>query len=341
MSSDIKWIKIVPTIFDDEKIKIIEAMQHGDTILVIWFKLLAQAGKVNDKGLIYIIKNSPITTENLATIFNRPVEIVKLALETFEQFGMIETEEHINITNWELYQNIEGMEKIREQNRLRQEKFKQKNRNCEKENDNVTLTQCNVTDNVTDNVTLTQCNAPRLRNRIKNNILTKGGDNIKNININISSPNPPLTDNFSSEIIQENQEVSQEEKKSVPPIDTLEHSQEQKIEKPQRQPSGYFNQLRTVYNRYKNEGSMVGWQEFRIYEKDKSNPDVLSLIEDIEARSDTDQWRKGYIPSLAKYLKEKLWEQPLEELQDFKRSIDPEDFTAYKERMRGKQNANT
>lgn len=335
MLSDIKWIKIVPTIFDDEKIKIIEAMQHGDTILVIWFKLLAQAGKVNDKGLIYIIKNSPITAENLATIFNRPVEIVKLALETFEQFGMIETEEHINITNWELYQNIEGMEKIREQNRLRQEKFKQKNRNCEKENNNVTLTQ----DNVTDNVTLTQDNAPRLRDRIKNNILTKGGGNIKNININISSPNPPLTDNFSSEIIQENQDVSQEEKKSVPPIDTLEHSQEQKIEKPQRQPSGYFNQLRTMYNRYKNEGSMVGWQEFRIYEKDKSNPDVLSLIEDIEARSDTDQWRKGYIPSLAKYLKEKLWEQPLEELQDFKKNIEPEDFTDYKERMRGKQNA--
>ncbi len=84
---------------------------------------------------------------------------------------------------------------------------------------------------------------------------------------------------------------------------------------------------------------MVGWQEFRIYEKDKSNPDVLSLIEDIEARSDTDQWRKGYIPSLAKYLKEKLWEQPLEELQDFKKNIEPEDFTDYKERMRGKQNA--
>lgn len=178
--------------------------------------------------------------------------------------------------------------------------------------------------------------SPESETELRINNISKGGDNIKNININISSPNPPLTDNFSSEIIQENQKVSQEEKKSVPPIDTLEHSQEQKIEKPQRQPSGYFNQLRTVYNRYKNEGSMVGWQEFRIYEKDKSNPDVLSLIEDIEDRSDTDQWRKGYIPSLAKYLKEKLWEQPLEELQDFKKTNEPEDFVAYRKRLEEK-----
>lgn len=174
-----------------------------------------------------------------------------------------------------------------------------------------------------------------------NNISKKGG-NIKINNINISSPNPPLTDNFSSEIIQENQKVSQEEKKSVPPIDTQEHSQEQKIEKPQRQPSGYFNQLRTVYNRYKNEGRLAGWEEFTIYEKDKSNPDVLSLLEDIEARSQTDQWKKGYVPKLAKYLKEKMWEVPIETLQDFKKANEqPEDFVAFKQRLEEKQNANT
>lgn len=122
----------------------------------------------------------------------------------------------------------------------------------------------------------------------------------------------------------------------------LEHSQEQKIEKPQRQPSGYFNQLRTVYNRHKNEGRLAGWQEFMVYEKDKSNPDVLSLLEDIEARSQTDQWKKGYVPKLAKYLKEKMWEVPIETLQDFKKANEqPEDFVEFKKRLEKKQNANT
>jgi len=40
---DVKWIKIVTDIFDDEKIRLIDALPDNDTILVIWFKLLVQA----------------------------------------------------------------------------------------------------------------------------------------------------------------------------------------------------------------------------------------------------------------------------------------------------------
>lgn len=174
--------------------------------------------------------------------------------------------------------------------------------------------------------------APEKETELNINNISKGGDNIKNININISSPNPPLTASCNSLEQQEKAEIN------IPPQEKIPKEQPQHpIEKPPRQPSGYFNQLRTVYNEHKNEGNMVGWQEFKIYEKDKSCPDVLSLIEDIEARAETDQWRKGYIPSLAKYLKERLWEQPLEELQDFKKSIEPEDFTKFKKRLEAKQ----
>ena len=41
--SDVKWIKIVTNIFDNRKIKQIEIMPDGDTILVIWFKLICLA----------------------------------------------------------------------------------------------------------------------------------------------------------------------------------------------------------------------------------------------------------------------------------------------------------
>lgn len=112
--------------------------------------------------------------------------------------------------------------------------------------------------------------------------------------------------------------------------------EQQERRKSFREPSGYFKQLRQVYNRLKDEGNLVGWEEFRIFEKDRSNPDVLTLISDIEARAETEQWQKGYIPSLAKYLRCKLWEQPLEELNRKKGGElqqEAEDFVAFRTRL--------
>lgn len=156
--------------------------------------------------------------------------------------------------------------------------------------------------------------ATEIETELDINNISNGGEDIKNNNINISPSNPPLI--------------------------ASSHSQEPPPERPQREPSGYFKQLRAVYNKYKNEGRRAGWAEFTVYEKDKSNPDVLSLIEDIEARSQTDQWKKGYIPNLAKYLNEKLWEVPITALQDFKKANEqPEDFVAFQKRLEEKQNA--
>jgi predicted phage replisome organizer len=119
--SEVKWIKLSTQMFDDEKIRLIETLPEADTILIIWIKLLAQAGKTNATGYIYLNENIPFTDEMIATIFNRPIATVRLALKTFEKFGMIEiSDEHfISVCNWEKHQNIEGLEKIREQTRKR------------------------------------------------------------------------------------------------------------------------------------------------------------------------------------------------------------------------------
>jgi len=122
--ADVKWIKITTDIFDDEKMKIIDTMPVRDEIIVIWFKLLSLAGKVNQDGLLIMNNKISYTPEMLTAIFNRKLNTVKLALSTFEGFGMIDIEdgETIGISNWNKHQNIEGMEKIREQNRLRKRK---------------------------------------------------------------------------------------------------------------------------------------------------------------------------------------------------------------------------
>ncbi|WP_142155681.1 phage replisome organizer N-terminal domain-containing protein [Bacillus sp. FSL K6-0994] len=125
---EVKWVKLSTQMFDDEKIKLIEQMPESDTLLIIWVKLLAQAGKTNASGFIYLSENVPYTDEMLAHIFGRPLGIVRMALDTFRKFGMIEINEqnYISICNWEKHQNLDALEKIREQNRLRKQKQRKK-----------------------------------------------------------------------------------------------------------------------------------------------------------------------------------------------------------------------
>jgi len=149
MSSSVKWIKLSTQMFEDEKIRLIESMPEADTILIIWVKLLAQAGKTNASGYIYLAENIPFTDEMLATIFNRSLPTVRLALRTLEQFGMIEiNDDHtICISNWEKHQNVEGLDKIREQNRLRKQKERERKKLLETSQDShVTVTQNHATD---------------------------------------------------------------------------------------------------------------------------------------------------------------------------------------------------
>lgn len=128
--SEISWIKLKTTMFDDEKIRLIQAVPESDSILVIWIRLLVLAGKTNDDGLIYIQRNMPYSEEMLATLFSKPVNTIRLALQTLANFNMIDlnSDGSIAITNWEKHQNIEGMEKVRYQNRLRKQKQREKQR---------------------------------------------------------------------------------------------------------------------------------------------------------------------------------------------------------------------
>ncbi|AMK73823.1 MULTISPECIES: phage replisome organizer N-terminal domain-containing protein [Bacillus] len=126
--SEVKWIKLSTQMFEDEKIKLIEQMPESDTILIIWVKLLSQAGKTNASGYIYLSENIPYTEEMLAAIFGRPLGTVRLALQTFRQFGMIDItdDNYISISNWEKYQNLDRLEEIREQNRIRKQRQRAK-----------------------------------------------------------------------------------------------------------------------------------------------------------------------------------------------------------------------
>lgn len=141
--ADIKWIKLSTDIFNNKKIKQIESMKNGDTIVMIWIKLLALAGSVNDNGYIYITSEIPYTKQGLATELNKPLKIVEQAISLFEDYEMIEIEDgFIVISSWEKYQNTQAMEKVRNDTKERVKRYRERKRNG------------SVTQNVTQNVTL-------------------------------------------------------------------------------------------------------------------------------------------------------------------------------------------
>ena len=127
--SEVKWIKIVVGIFDDEKIKLIEALPSSDTIIVIWFKLLCLAGQMNCGGVLIMNDRIAYTDEMLAAIFRRPINDVRLALETFVRYGMIEIIDDVYvIPNWGKYQSRDKLENMQEKHRERQRKYREKQR---------------------------------------------------------------------------------------------------------------------------------------------------------------------------------------------------------------------
>ena len=139
--AEVKWIKVSTDMFNNNrKITQIEHMPEGDTMLVIWLKLLLLAGNINDGGAIYLTPEIPYTEEMLSTELNRPLTTVKMALKVFEQFGMIEIIDNVYyLSSWDKYQNTDKLAEMREQNRKRVAKCREKK----------LLSQGNVTSNVT------------------------------------------------------------------------------------------------------------------------------------------------------------------------------------------------
>ena len=147
--AEVKWIKLTTDMFDNRKIKHLRRLPEGNSIVLIWVMLLTMAGRCNASGMIFLTENIPYTPKMLADELDFEENTVVLALRALEDLNMVVTNRgYFAIAGWEEYQNIEGMDKIREQNRLR----KQKQRASQKllpdmsRDSHGTVTQCHATD---------------------------------------------------------------------------------------------------------------------------------------------------------------------------------------------------
>lgn len=156
--ANVEWIKITTDMFDNRKIKYLRTLPEGNNIVLIWVMLLTMAGRCNSGGMIFLTENIPYTTKILADEIGFDENIVKVAIAALEKLNMVTTNSGcLLIPGWEEYQNAEGLEKIREQTKLRVQKYREKQK---------AITDCNVTSNVT----VTQCNATEEEKELEGDI---------------------------------------------------------------------------------------------------------------------------------------------------------------------------
>ena len=131
--ADVKWIKMMVGMFDGMSFKKIKRARIGgesfrDKLTAVWFELMDLAGRCNHDGAFVDSKGIPFAgIEDIAIQIDRDEEELKLCMAFYEREGMVTIRDDVyQLANWSEYQNIEGMEKIRESKRLAQARWRAK-----------------------------------------------------------------------------------------------------------------------------------------------------------------------------------------------------------------------
>ena len=131
--ADVKWIKMMVGMFDGMSFKKIKRAKIGgesfrDKLTAVWFELMDLAGRCNHDGALVNTGGIPFTDlDDIAVQIDRDEEELKLCMGFYLKEGMVTIEDDVYaIANWGVYQNVEGMEKLREQTRQRVAKCRER-----------------------------------------------------------------------------------------------------------------------------------------------------------------------------------------------------------------------
>ena len=90
--SGVKWIRIKTNISLDAKFKQIDTMPDADSIECMWFKLIRCSGRLINDGIFLINDKMAYSEQMLSKEFNRPIELIRKAMNTFYKLRMIDIE---------------------------------------------------------------------------------------------------------------------------------------------------------------------------------------------------------------------------------------------------------
>ena len=128
--ANVEWIKFYVGMFDNKKIKDIRRTYKkiGNEIVLIWIMLLDMAGQCNDSGFVKMSSTRNFTLESLADELKFTEQEMEFALDVLQEYEMITIGDDfdIMIDNWEEYQNVRSLERIREQDRKRSAAYRER-----------------------------------------------------------------------------------------------------------------------------------------------------------------------------------------------------------------------
>lgn len=124
-----EWFKVMCNLLDHRKIKMIRKGPEGNTLVLLWLLLLAEAGKSSRGGYLMISDSMPYTAETIGMVTDISLPTVQLGLKTFSVLDMVDQEDGaIFIKNWGKYQSEEKLEARRENDRKRQQRHRESER---------------------------------------------------------------------------------------------------------------------------------------------------------------------------------------------------------------------
>lgn len=131
--AEVKWIKLKVGMFDGESFRKIKRAKIGgesfrDKLTAVWFELMDFAGKCNHSGAFVNSREIPFSSmDDIAIMIDREPDELELCMAFYMNEGMVAIIDDVYmLTNWAEYQNEAGLEKIREQKRLAQARWRAK-----------------------------------------------------------------------------------------------------------------------------------------------------------------------------------------------------------------------
>ena len=145
---EIQWFKVEANIFSNRKMKILLKLRDGDTYFRIWIQLIALAVECNHEGRLEIGDNIPMTIKDFSKIMGKSEKKMEKIVQKLVELDMLNwIDGTYLIKNWDKYQSIDKLEKTREKNRIRQQKYREKLKSGNEKN-NVILTLDNVEEEI-------------------------------------------------------------------------------------------------------------------------------------------------------------------------------------------------
>lgn len=123
----LKWIKLTTDMFDNPKIKYIRNLPDGDRVLLVWVAILTMAGRCNSNGMLILADTIPYTAKMIADEYRFDVAVVEYAVNVFLKMNMLQCDDGtLEIPGWSEYQSIDKISQVQEQNRIRQQRHREK-----------------------------------------------------------------------------------------------------------------------------------------------------------------------------------------------------------------------